>query len=84
MVKMCKDYSIDGAILSVSHTCRPLAGRLQMIGDRLQRELGIPVVEFEGDQSDTNGNSDLRTNYAIEALLESIASGKKRPPTAVV
>lgn len=78
LIQMCKDYSIDGAILSVPHTCRPLAGRLQMVENRLVRELGIPVVEFEGDQSDINFYSDLRTNYAVDALLEAIASGKKR------
>jgi benzoyl-CoA reductase/2-hydroxyglutaryl-CoA dehydratase subunit BcrC/BadD/HgdB len=82
MVQMCQDYSIDGAILSVPHTCRPLSGTLQMVGNRLQRELGIPVVEFQGDQCDLNFYSDLRTNYAIDALIEAMAAGKKRRPTA--
>jgi benzoyl-CoA reductase subunit B len=83
LIQMCKDYSIDGAIISAPHTCRPLSGRLQMVSNRLQRELGIPVVEFEGDQSDVNYYSDMRTNYAIDALLEAMASGKKRRTTAV-
>jgi benzoyl-CoA reductase subunit B len=78
MVKMCKDYSLDGVMMAVPHTCRPLASGFQMLGDRLRRDLGIPVVEFQGDQSDPNFYSDLRTNYAVDALLEAIASAKKR------
>ena len=78
MVQKAKDYSIDGVILSVPHTCRPTASTLQMFEETMMRRLGLPVVEFQGDQSDTDFYSDLRTNYAIDVLLEAIASSKKR------
>jgi hypothetical protein len=51
---------------------------MQMLSDRLIRDLGIPVVVFEGDQSDPDFYSENRANYAIEGLLEAIASDKKR------
>jgi len=49
-----------------------------MFEETMMRHLGLPVVEFQGDQSDTDFYSDLRTNYAIDAVLEAIASGKRR------
>ena len=77
-VQFCKDNSIDGAVLAVPHTCRPVAGTLQMLGHSLVRNLGIPVVEFEGDHCDTNFYSDMRADYAIQALLEAMESRRRR------
>jgi catechol 2,3-dioxygenase-like lactoylglutathione lyase family enzyme len=38
---------------------------------------GIPVVEFEGDQCDTRFYSDVQTDCAIEALIETMASRRQ-------
>jgi benzoyl-CoA reductase subunit B len=78
IIQMCRDFSVDGVMLSVPHTCRPNSLALKLLGPRLQRELGIPVMEVEADPTDVNFYSESRTNYAVDGLLEAIASGKER------
>lgn len=78
MMKLCKDYSIDGVILHSARTCRSFARSHYLLGEALSRKMGIPSTMFEGDMVDESFYQDELVNTRIEALLESLDAKKKR------
>jgi len=78
MMKLCRDYSIDGVILHGARTCRSFARSHYLMGEALSRKMGIPSTMFEGDMVDESFYQDEIVNTRIEALLESLEAKKKR------
>ncbi len=78
MMKLCRDYSIDGLILHSARTCRSFARSHYLMGDSLSRKMGIPSTMFEGDMVDESFYQDEIVNTRLEALLESLEAKKKR------
>ena len=78
MMKLCRDYSIDGVILHGARTCRSFARSHYLLAEALDRKMGISSTMFEGDMVDESFYQDEIVNTRIEALLESLETKKNR------
>jgi hypothetical protein len=61
MIWVCRDLHIDAVINYNMLGCTATLGLKKLVEDSLEKELGIPTLQLEGKQWDTN--------YASEALL---------------
>ncbi|MBF7082850.1 2-hydroxyacyl-CoA dehydratase [Desulfallas sp. Bu1-1] len=78
MMKLCRDYSIDGVILHGARTCRSFARSHYLLAESLSRKMDISSTMFEGDMVDESFYQDEIVNTRIEALLESLDAKKNR------
>lgn len=78
MMKLCRDYSIDGVILHGARTCRSFARSHYLLAEGLSRKMDISSTMFEGDMVDESFYQDEIVNTRIEALLESLEAKKSK------
>ena len=77
MIKMCREYSIDGVVFHAARTCRSFGRSHFLMADSLNRNLGINTTSFEGDMVDESFYQDEIVNTRIEAMLEGIDARKR-------
>ena len=81
IIEECRQYQIDGVVLSYLITCRPIVFPAVEIANALEKELGIPTVRLECDLVDerifAQSQAYTRLDAFAEALLQkgSIAHG---------
>jgi len=81
IIEECRQYQIDGVVLSYLITCRPFVFPAVEISNALEKELGIPTVRLECDLVDerifAQSQAYTRLDAFAEALLQkgSIAHG---------
>lgn len=80
IIKLCKQYEIDGVVLHAARTCRAFSNPQFLIGDAIQKKLGLPVVMFEGDMVDESFYKDEIVSSRIEAMIENIGIHKQQKP----
>lgn len=78
MMKLCRDYSIDGLILHGARTCRSFGRSHYLMAENFMRKMDIPSTMFEGDMVDESFYQEEIVNTRIEALLESLDAKKRR------
>jgi benzoyl-CoA reductase/2-hydroxyglutaryl-CoA dehydratase subunit BcrC/BadD/HgdB len=76
VIKACRDYALDGAILHRNKSCVPITLGQIDIQRALQEELGIPSVIFDGDHMDERNFSLTQFQTRIEAFMEIIKQKK--------
>jgi benzoyl-CoA reductase subunit B len=72
IVHDCREYKINGVVLSYLITCRPYVFPAQEIRNILQEELGIPTVSIEGDLVDERLFSEAQVYTRLDAFAEQI------------
>jgi benzoyl-CoA reductase subunit B len=82
IVRLCREYEIDGLVLHVARTCRAFSNPQFLIAEAVQKQLGLPVAMIEGDMVDDSFYKDEIVNSRIEALLEAAESRQRRGITA--
>ncbi|MBW2544972.1 MAG: 2-hydroxyacyl-CoA dehydratase [Deltaproteobacteria bacterium] len=74
VLKACRDYSIDGAILHRNKSCVPITLGQMDIKRALEEELGVPSVIIDADHMDDQNFSvaqfETRADAFMEMLLE--------------
>ena len=74
VLKACRDYHIDGAILHSNKSCLPITLGQMDIKRALQEELGVPSVVIEADHMDPANFSmsqfEDRAGSFMEVLLQ--------------
>jgi benzoyl-CoA reductase subunit B len=78
IVRLCREYEIDGLILHVARTCRAFSNPQFLIAEAVKKELGLPVAMIEGDMVDESFYKDELVNSRIEAMLEATESRLQR------
>lgn len=73
VLKMAKDYKVDGAIFFSHWGCRQSNGGARIIKDRL-REIGVPTLVLDGDCVDKNNSSVGQTKTRLQGFLEILNS----------
>jgi benzoyl-CoA reductase/2-hydroxyglutaryl-CoA dehydratase subunit BcrC/BadD/HgdB len=68
---------VDGAIIHINRSCKHWSGNMYEMERQLRRRTGIPVVTFDGDQSDPRCFSEAQFETRIQALTE-IMERKRR------
>ncbi len=79
VLKACREYSIDGAILHSNKSCKPISLGQAALARRLEQELEIPSITFEACHMDARNFSMAQFETRIAAFLEMLAERKKSP-----
>jgi benzoyl-CoA reductase subunit B len=74
---MCREYSIDGLVMSETQTCRASNSSNFVIMEGVARKLGIPATTIAGDSCDERFYSDAQVDTRLQALLETIEARRK-------
>ena len=78
VLKACRDYSIDGAILHSNKSCLPITLGQMDIKRALDRELGVPSVVIEADHMDPGNFSIAQFEARVDAFMEMLLEKKQR------
>ena len=74
VLKACRDYHIDGAVLHSNKSCVPITLGQMDIKRALEEELDVPSVVIDGDHMDADNFSmaqfETRADAFMEMLLE--------------
>lgn len=74
--QVCRDGKCDGLIMHQNRSCKNMTLLNNEGGQRVQRNLGIPYVIFDGDQCDPRNFSEAQFDTRVEALCETMEEQK--------
>ena len=63
--------------MHVNRSCKMWSGIAPEMGRRIASDLNIPVVTFDGDQSDPRNFSEAQYVTRVQGLVEIMESNKK-------
>lgn len=75
--KLIKDGKCEGALIHINRSCKMWSGFMPEMGRRIQRDLNVPVVLFDGDQSDPRNFSAAQYQTRLQGLIEIMDNNKK-------
>ncbi|MBN2158691.1 MAG: 2-hydroxyacyl-CoA dehydratase [Spirochaetes bacterium] len=76
MLKMVKEYDLDGVILHNNRSCKPYSlGQIDQ-RDRLMNEYGIPTILLEADHNDPRSFSEEQAMNRLAAFIEIVENKK--------
>ncbi len=75
--QLCTDGKVDGGLVHINRSCKMWSGIAPEMGRRISRDLNIPIVTFDGDQSDPRNFSEEQYKTRIEGLVEIMDSKKE-------
>jgi benzoyl-CoA reductase/2-hydroxyglutaryl-CoA dehydratase subunit BcrC/BadD/HgdB len=76
VLKACRDYHIDGAILHSNKSCHPITLGQMDIKKALEKELGIPSLVIDGDHMDERNFSMAQFQTRADAFMEMLLQKK--------
>jgi len=76
VIKACRDYKIDGAILHSNKSCAPITLGQMDIKRALERELGVPSVVIDADHMDARNFSTAQFETRVDAFMEMLLEKK--------
>jgi benzoyl-CoA reductase/2-hydroxyglutaryl-CoA dehydratase subunit BcrC/BadD/HgdB len=76
VIKACKDYAIDGAILHRNKSCVPITLGQMDIKRALEEELGVPSVIIDADHMDDQNFSVAQFETRVDAFMEMLLEKK--------
>lgn len=74
---ICQDNKVDGVLVHYNRSCKPWSGYMPEMERRFRKDLGIPVVGFDGDQADPRNFSEAQYATRIDGLFELMEENKK-------
>ena len=75
--KLCLDGKVDGGLVHINRSCKMWSGIAPEMGRRIGSDLNIPIVTFDGDQSDPRNFSEAQYDTRVQGLVEIMESNKK-------
>ena len=75
--KLCRDGKVDGGLVHINRSCKMWSGIAPEMARRISRDLNIPVVTFDGDQSDPRNFSEAQYLTRVQGLVEIMESNKR-------
>jgi len=76
VLKACREYAIDGAILHRNKSCVPITLGQMHIKQALEEELGVPSVIIDADHMDDQNFSLAQFETRVDAFMEMLLSRK--------
>lgn len=74
----CRDGKVDAALVHINRSCKMWSGIALEMGRRIENDLKIPVVTFDGDQADPRNFSEAQYDTRIEGMTEIMENNKKK------
>ena len=75
--KLCLEGKVDGGLVHINRSCKMWSGIAPEMGRRISRDLNIPIVTFDGDQSGPRNFSEAQYDTRVQGLLEIMEANKK-------
>lgn len=69
---------VEGAIIHINRSCKHWSGNMYEMERQLRARLHIPVVTFDGDQSDPRGFSEAQYETRIQGLVEIMEENRRK------
>ena len=82
LLKRAQQFKIDGALFHSNRSCKGMDFKQYEMQRRLEQELGIPSVIFDGDQTDPSVFSEAQYETRVQALVEMMEERKKKEKEA--
>jgi benzoyl-CoA reductase/2-hydroxyglutaryl-CoA dehydratase subunit BcrC/BadD/HgdB len=76
VLKACREYKIDGALLHSNKSCVPITLGQADIKRALEEELGIPSVVIDADHMDHRNFSTAQFETRVDAFMEMLLEKK--------
>ncbi|TAL31042.1 MAG: 2-hydroxyacyl-CoA dehydratase [Spirochaetes bacterium] len=76
VLKACREYHIDGAILHSNKSCHPITLGQMDIKRALEKDLGIPSLVIDGDHMDERNFSMAQFQTRADAFMEMLLQKK--------
>ena len=74
----CRDGKVDAALVHINRSCKMWSGIALEMGRRIENDLKIPVVTFDGDQADPRNFSEAQYDTRIQGMTEIMENNKKK------
>ena len=71
---ICKENKVDGILVNYNRSCKPWSGYMPAMERRFREDLGIPVVNFDGDQADPRNFFEAQYQTRVDGLYELMES----------
>lgn len=68
----------DGALIHINRSCKLWSGIAPEMGRRIEEDMKIPVVLFDGDQADPRNFSEEQYRTRVQGLVEIMENNKKK------
>ena len=75
---ICRENKVDGVLVHYNRSCKPWSGYMQEMQRRWHKDLGVPVVGFDGDQADPRNFSEAQYATRVEGLFEMMEANKSQ------
>jgi benzoyl-CoA reductase/2-hydroxyglutaryl-CoA dehydratase subunit BcrC/BadD/HgdB len=76
VLKACREYAIDGAVLHRNKSCVPITMGQMDIKRALEEELGVPSVVIDADHMDDQNFSVAQFETRVDAFMEMLLEKK--------
>lgn len=78
LLNRAREFQVDGALFHSNRSCKGMDFKQYEIQRKLESELGIPSVIFDGDQTDPSVFSEAQYETRVQALVEMMADRKRK------
>ena len=75
---ICRDNNVDGVLVHYNRSCKPWSGYMPEMERRFRKDLGVAVVNFDGDQADPRNFSEAQYMTRVDGLYEIMEENKKK------
>ena len=76
--ELCRENQIDGVLVHYNRSCKPWSGYMPEMERQFRKDLGVPVVGFDGDQADPRNFSEAQYETRVEGLYELMEENRER------
>lgn len=74
---ICRENNVDGILVHYNRSCKPWSGYMPEMERRFRKDLGVPVVGFDGDQADPRNFSEAQYETRVQGLYELMEENNK-------
>jgi len=75
--KTIEDYACDGMLCHVNRSCKLMTFHIFVGREMIEEKNGVPVANFDGDQSDGRVFSEAQFETRLQAMTEIMAERKR-------
>ena len=76
--RLCLEGKVDGGIVHINRSCKMWSSTMPEMARRITNDLNIPVVTYDGDQSDPRNFSEEQYVTRVQGLAEIMAANAQK------
>lgn len=75
-LKLAKQANIEGILVHNNRSCKAWSGYMAEMSRRISKEVGVPVISYDGDQADARVFSEAQYDTRVDGLVEIMDANK--------